>query len=144
MERNTKMKKLLYGIIILGLALIGVGIISSNKQGNQAQQNKPSASAAVPAVTLQISDGTKTATYSNVRAQTPFEALMKTATLQNIPVKTKQYDFGVFVESVAGIENTKDKSWIYFVGGKSGDVASDKYNVKQDDVVEWKYTTPIY
>lgn len=93
---------------------------------------------------MTIFDGSSTATYSGVQAMTPYEALTKIASQKQILVQTKQYDFGVFVEAIAGKENTKDKTWIYFVNGKSGEVAADKYTLKQNDAVEWKYITPIY
>ena len=43
-----------------------------------------------------------------------------------------------------GTENTKDLSWIYFVNGKSGEVAADKYELKNGDKVEWKYMKPNF
>jgi hypothetical protein len=61
---------------------------------------------------------------------------------KNLGLKTKQYDFGVFVEQIGTIANTKDKSWIYFVNGKSGTVAADKQSLNAGDTIEWKYITP--
>lgn len=146
MEGNTKMKKAANGIIVaLIVILAGIGIVLFQKQSIKSpQQSPPIENIAVPVIELTIFDGEKTATYSSIVAQTPYEALTKIASQEQIPVQTKQYDFGVFVEAIAGIENTKDKTWIYFVNGKSGEVASDKYVLKQNDTVEWKYTTPIY
>lgn len=57
-------------------------------------------------------------------------------------IEKKQYDFGSLVISVDGCENSKKKSWIYFVNGESGQVAADKYQLKQDDKIEWKYIEP--
>ncbi len=54
-------------------------------------------------------------------------------------LETKQYDFGVFVKSIDGYESTAFKAWVYFVNGKSGDIAADKYALKVGDKVEWKY-----
>ncbi len=73
---------------------------------------------------------------------TVFDVLKLTASDNAIEIKTKQYDFGVFIESVGGLLNTKDKAWIYFVNGKSGNIAADKYILKNGDIVEWKYITP--
>jgi hypothetical protein len=77
-------------------------------------------------------------------AKTPLDILENVTTSNSIELKTKQYDFGILVESIGGIANTKEKAWIYFVNGKAGEVASDKYNLKEGDVVEWKYIKPIY
>ncbi len=83
-------------------------------------------------------------TYENIQAATPYDALVLIAKKNNLVLQTKQYDFGIFVEGVGEQKMTKDKVWIYYVNGKSGEVASDKYELKQGDTVEWKYTTPIY
>jgi len=84
------------------------------------------------------------ANVSGVSTQNAFQALTQEAAKQRLEVKTKQYDFGIFVEQVGTLANTKEKSWIYFVNGKSGTVAADKQPVAPGDVVEWKYMTPIY
>jgi len=81
---------------------------------------------------------------SKVSALTAFAALQLLTKEQNLELKTKQYDFGVFVEGIAGVENSKEHAWIYFVNGKAGEVASDKYLLKPGDVVEWKYTKPNF
>jgi hypothetical protein len=82
--------------------------------------------------------------YKDIQASTPYEALAFVAKKNNQQIQTKQYDFGIFIEAVGDKKNTKEKAWIYSVNGQSGEVASDKYELKQGDAVEWKYTTPIY
>jgi hypothetical protein len=94
--------------------------------------------------TLVLDDGKTIATYSGIFAKNAFEILTTIGNQNNIPIVTKQYDFGVFVQKIANMENTKDMAWIYFVNGKSGEVAADQYELKNGDVVEWKYTKPIY
>ena len=138
------MKKWIHTIItVFVICIFGVFVI-------QRQFQKPSEikqiqeEVAIPTVTLSIFDGVKTVSYTNIQALTPYEALTKVADQGNIQLKTKQYDFGVFVEGIAENEGTKDKVWIYFVNGISGEVAADKYELKQNDSIEWKFTTPIY
>ena len=81
---------------------------------------------------------------ATVSAKTAFEALQNLARQNNLDLKTKQYDFGVFVEGIGGVENTKEKAWLYFINGKSAEVAADKYELKAQDVVEWKYIKPTF
>jgi hypothetical protein len=95
-------------------------------------------------ITLIIDDGGSIATYSGIQADNAFAALTEAGKTGNILIRSKQYDFGVFVESVAGKENSKDYAWIYFVNGTSGDVAADRMKINAGDMVEWKYTKPIY
>jgi hypothetical protein len=46
--------------------------------------------------------------------------------------------------TIGGKTNTKDKVWIYLINGKSGDMAADKYILKPEDKIEWKYLKPIF
>ncbi len=95
-----------------------------------------------PSVSVTLDTGTTVATISGVTAQNAFQALSTAAKKQNLELKTKQYDFGVYVEQIGTFANTKEKSWIYFVNGTSGTVAADKQNLNAGDTVEWKYITP--
>lgn len=95
-----------------------------------------------PTVSVTLDTGATVATVSGVRAQNAFQALSEAAKKQHLELKTKQYDFGVFVEQIGMFSNTKEKSWIYFVNGKSGTVAADKQRLNTGDTVEWKYITP--
>lgn len=93
------------------------------------------------AISVTIDFGNKKETAS-VQAATAYQALLEIAKKQQIPLKTKQYDFGVFVQAIGDKENTKDMAWIYFVNGKAGTVAADKQPVTSGDTVEWHYMKP--
>lgn len=82
--------------------------------------------------------------FSSTTAKTPYDVLNEYSKSTRIPFDVKHYDFGSLVTAINGKANTKDLSWIYFVNGKSGDVAADKFELKPGDVVEWKYVKPIY
>jgi hypothetical protein len=96
----------------------------------------------LPSISVTLDTGSTIATVSGVNAQNAFQALSEAARKRNLKLTTKQYDFGVFVEQIGTIANTKEKSWIYFVNGKSGTVAADKQSLNTGDTVEWKYMTP--
>ena len=98
--------------------------------------------APAPVVTVTFDTGAIIATESGVAAETAFGALTAAAAKKQWEVKAKQYDFGVFVEEIGTLANTREKSWIYFVNGKSGEVAADKQQVAAGDFIEWKYITP--
>lgn len=95
-----------------------------------------------PSVTVTFDTGTTIATHSGVTASTAFQALIAAAEKQSWEVTSKQYDFGVFVQGVGPLANTKEKAWIFFVNGKAGTVAADKQPLNAGDSVEWKYITP--
>ena len=96
-----------------------------------------------PTITIKT-ENEKFINEATVSAQTAYEALQILTNQQQVTIKSKQYDFGVFVEGIGGVENTKEKSWIYFVNGKSPEVAADKANLKEGDKVEWKYIKPNF
>lgn len=67
------------------------------------------------------------------------DGLNMLAESQNLDLITKQYDFGTLVESIAGLESSSSKAWIYFINGESASVGADQYILKDKDIVEWKY-----
>lgn len=136
-------KKLLIGVAVF----IVIGGVFFLKQQPTVKQPVPAPVVSQevrkrPIVTVVIADGENTATFSGIAATTAFEALSYATKEENIELKTKQYDFGVFVEQIGQQANTKEKAWIYFINGKSGTVAADTQAVSDGDTVEWKYIKP--
>jgi len=75
-------------------------------------------------------------------AQTVFGALKTFAEENNFDLEYnyKYAEFGVFIESIAGVKNgTDNKYWQYYVNSKLGEVAADKKEVKTGDKVEWRF-----
>jgi hypothetical protein len=98
------------------------------------------------ALTLEFNED-KIETYGDVSLEQPataFGVLEKVAEDHQMELVTKKYDFGILVESIDGVKNTKDRAWIYFVNGQAGEVASDKLELADGDMVEWRYIEPGY
>ena len=59
---------------------------------------------------------------------------------------TTHYEFGLFVESIAGwgtcgsCQNEDGFYWLYSVNDNNGDVAANRKVISDGDVVEWNYT----
>ena len=59
---------------------------------------------------------------------------------------TTHYEFGLFVESIAGwgtcgdCQNEDGFYWLYSVNDDNGEVAANRKVINDGDVVEWKYT----
>ncbi|MBU0570110.1 DUF4430 domain-containing protein, partial [Patescibacteria group bacterium] len=81
-------------------------------------------------------------TVNNEEKLTVFGILEKFAEEEGVELESQQYDFGVFVKSIAGYEGSAETAWIFFVNGESGQVSADQYELKNGDVVEWKYLEP--
>jgi len=95
-------------------------------------------------LTVKVDFGDEVLVETKVEAETALEALEMAGKENNWEIKARSYDFGNLVEEVDGKANTAEKSWIYFVNGKSGEVGAGKMKVGSEDVVEWKYIEPIF
>lgn len=93
-----------------------------------------------PEVAFLLDEGDGNVATVSTAAKNPLEALLLVADAKGEQVTVKSYDFGSLVQKVGNHENSSTKAWIYFVNGKSGEVAADKYELKSGDSVEWKYT----
>ncbi len=91
-------------------------------------------------VTLILDTGDRVTTYSGILARTPYEALSDVVKREQMPLETKQYDFGVFVKKIGTYESDNTKAWIVSVNGHSLTSAADKTQIENGDIVEWVYS----
>ncbi|MCE7745566.1 MAG: DUF4430 domain-containing protein [Candidatus Heimdallarchaeota archaeon] len=61
--------------------------------------------------------------------------------LANLSVKVRIFPSGIFVEAIAGIEQSVDNYWKYYVDGSAGSIASDKFDLRENNAQEisWIY-----
>jgi len=74
--------------------------------------------------------------------RTVFSGLLNYGEENNIEVEyNNDYgEYGVFVESIAGIKNGDDgKYWQYYINNILGDVAADKKVLVEEDEIEWRF-----
>jgi hypothetical protein len=93
-------------------------------------------------VTFNFPQGTSTYNYEFEGDTSAFEATKAVLDRENIPYETKQYDFGVFVQSINEYESSENNAWIYFVNGESANVGVDAYILSNGDSIEWQYIKP--
>lgn len=75
---------------------------------------------------------------------TVYDLLELVTAREKLVLETEAYDFGKLIKAIGDKENTREFAWIYFVNGKSGEVAADRQVVKGGDLVEWKYLQPNF
>jgi hypothetical protein len=80
--------------------------------------------------------------YSESDDLTAYGLLEKATFSESFEIEVEEYDFGVFVKTINGLESSAEMAWIYFVNGESAQVAADQYSLNPGDVVEWKYLAP--
>lgn len=133
------------GLLIIGiLAAAGYVFITTGRPVSRTSPTETPAVKETAVVAVTITGIGNPITVADVRAPNAYNALVAAVKKRNLEIKTKSYDFGIFVESIGGYPNTKEKAWIYYVNGKSGAVAADKQALKNGDTIEWKYEKPIY
>jgi hypothetical protein len=136
------MKKTTIALVIL---IVCTGIFVFFQSGKiQKELVMPLREQTLPIVQVSLNDGSSAPAAINIQATTAYDALFLAAKEKGKTVQAKKYDFGVFVEKIGELGNTKDNVWIYYVNGKSGTVAADKQPLKAGDTVEWKYEKSIY
>lgn len=55
-------------------------------------------------------------------------------------VKTKEYSFGVLIESIDDVENgTASKYWIYSINGQEATTGASAYILQPDDQIKWEF-----
>lgn len=156
-------KNILKGIIVglgiilvfLALCIVGIKVAGQNKlpdvseSKNQAQEENFKIS-----YSLDKGEGREILKFDYVlrkgEKQTVFDVLKDLSSSKGFDLRYN-YDFpqyGVFIESIAGIDNEKTnggKAWQYWINGKLGEVAVDKEELKLGDKIEWIYKeTPKY
>lgn len=79
-------------------------------------------------------DKTETYLHQTTNNETVFDVLSKTVK----SVDSKQYDFGVMINSIDSVKSGTDKKyWVYYVNDQSAQVAADKYILKPNDKIVW-------
>lgn len=71
---------------------------------------------------------------SQVDGQNAFE-LLKAGT----KIEYKEYDFGVFVESINDIKGNEKYFWAFYVNGEQALAGADQTILQKGDKVEWRY-----
>ncbi|MFH1896406.1 MAG: DUF4430 domain-containing protein [bacterium] len=140
----TKLKILGAGLTV-GLVL-GLAVAASY---NPIFQKRPETAEPVlletPAVIrgnlmLDFGDGS-VKTYELTPEENTVMGLLKAAAEENgFEINYSDSEFGVFVKAIAGVENTTEKFWQFWVNNKFADKAADRYELKNGDIiVEWKF-----
>lgn len=148
-----KQSKTLYFILLVVILLVGIGQYQLSKQGSitfpfinkertfnlDGSSNSSTPSVVSNQVTISIDFGKGKKLEEKVEAKTVYEALKKITEQKNLQLDVQQYKYGLLVEKIGTSVNSADSAWMYWVNGKAGQIASDLFQVKPQDKIEWKY-----
>lgn len=105
-------------VAIVGLSGHFIGKYNTNKTNNAKQE--------VEAVQV--------VAYEGVDGKNALDLLKERAKVQS-----QESSLGVFVTGINGTVNSDDHFWLFYVNGEMGAVASDQYQTKNGDKIEWRY-----
>ncbi len=141
------LKKVFYTLLLIILIFLAITFLNRGGSNRNTTGNIKSESAENIAdrVQLKLDFGNgkaETSTYEINQDSTALTILKMASEEKDVKLDVQQYDFGVFIKSIDGYESGADMAWIYYVNGESGQVAADKYELKNGDLVEWRYVKP--
>jgi hypothetical protein len=129
MKKNKKIK-ILIGVIILiflGLFFLFFNRSWKQKEGSLSLETTP-----------QINDLSFKDTLPGQTSVSDF--MNKLQKEGKISFTEKNYlGMGEFIDSINGIKNNNNLSWIYYVNGKEAQVGVSNYKINPGDIVSWKY-----
>ena len=70
---------------------------------------------------------------------TVFDLLQQITKENKLALTKEKSDFGVMVKKIGDKENSQDHFWLYYVNDTMAEVGADQYQLKDNDLVEWKY-----
>lgn len=130
--------------VVLALAFLGLWLLAESIK--EEQRVEPATSEIT--ISMKIVNTDKwTVEYLNVNSKnnTVFRLLLECSGRKNLSVDYTQwqgYD-AVFVNSINGTHNGEnDMWWQYYVNDEYGDLASDKKEIFEGDMVEWRFEEP--
>ena len=131
-------------LIPLGLVVIVGAILVTFFTRRPVSPQSSDAPALTGSVQVVIDFGTgypHNATVPYQPTATAFSALEAAVVGTNLPVRADHSsDLGVFVREIGGMKNGDNKKyWQYWVNGAFPLIASDKYYLVPNDLVEWKF-----
>jgi uncharacterized protein YxeA len=146
------MKKIIILIITIVLVSAGIIIAASANRSSRAESDYEDLSQKEEVkrqAELVIDYGQESQqVFDNIyfeNDETVFDVLKKQASKADIEVKTKEYDVGIFIESIGGRKNgTGGNYWTYYVNGKPAEVAADRYKLMSGDKIEFKFEKSPY
>lgn len=141
-------------IILLALLVLGGGalVVWSQRKQLVVEETQPEVRGVqeevgeetVTANLLLDSGDEKVATYSGIRVteKTVLGLLLQAAQDNGFEVNYNPPEggMGTFVKSIGGVENTDESFWQFWVNGEYGQAAMDQQEIKDEDLVEIKFS----
>ncbi len=139
------MKKLpLLVLSLIALLTLGAGCFTTTVTV-QSNENVNATAQEELAVSLSIDRGdaspVRTFTKNVASGATALDLLRTVSEEDNVPMETKDYDFGTLVTAVDGVSASDSKFWSFYVNNALAPVGAGDYVLKQDDAVLFRFAS---
>jgi uncharacterized protein YxeA len=134
-------------IILIFLGLFFLIPHKNLKQGNNLVKNTPVINLSAQTQTIQTTLNINGVSYKDEITEkiSVYDFMSELQTEGKINFTEKNYiGMGKFIDSINGIKNNNNMSWIYYVNGKEAQVGVSNYKINPGDVVSWKYEKSDY
>lgn len=135
-------------LIILAIFIGGFFVGQNQALAPKVEQNQEAIASQNINVSLMLDFGnSRIKTYNDITLSSQasvFDLLKKITDENQLELKYQDYagGMGVLIESINNIKNdhSANKYWQYWVNNKFATIGASNYQLKNHDVVEWKYT----
>jgi len=114
---------------LINIIAIIVVIIIAGVVGFLADKYNPKAGGQKQAIA-----SVQTIAYDGQEGKTALDLLKEKADIQ-----AEESSIGSFVTEINGIANSEDHFWMFYVNNDLAPVASDQYQTKDGDKIEWRF-----
>ena len=118
---------------LIAVLVFGVWLQRSGKNQAEPLQGQDQIYAS-PTLSPEMDQETIISLEALTDGQTAFELLGSQAT-----VAFKQYDFGVFIESINGLAGDEKHFWALYIDDKQSQVGADQLVLQKGDRIEFRY-----
>ncbi|UCD93122.1 MAG: DUF4430 domain-containing protein [Methanobacteriota archaeon] len=140
-EIKERYKAILFGTVVV-IGVIGLAYLGNYITGQPVEQGQVR--------NLQISivgeDWSIDCTMEETTNNTVYRLLLECSEIYGFEVEGTVWQpyNAVFVDSVNDVENGDGKWWQYYVNGKYGEISSDRKQLFDGDLVEWRFELPRF
>jgi len=138
-------------ILLVGLVLvsctIGVGEIGSGSDGNadlfeegDVETRNETGNSESVSFSLDV-DGEVFEVGMEMREEiTAYNVLSRWALEQGIELKTKEYDFGLFIKGIGDKIGDMDEFWLFYVNDRMANSSADTTKVEPGDTIKFEFS----
>jgi hypothetical protein len=131
MKMRIKMKNIRKIILVALILLGGITIFGCSKQKEDSSEPKLN-------IEIAIYDDNENNVYEKATTTTADTLLKALEEIDDLQIETEESQYGAFIISLQGIEQTDGSFWNYYVNEEYATVGVSSYEIKDNDKFEFR------